>query len=158
LVLIDKPTALSPVGLSRKLKEEQITVMFLTTALFNQIAQAVKGAFSGLRYLLFGGETVDPQWPRRVLTEGAPKQLTHVYGPTETTTFSSWYAVNEIEEKAETIPIGKAIANTQVYVLDERLGPTPVGVVGGLHIGGAGLARGYHERPDLTAEHFVANP
>ncbi|HYP26349.1 MAG TPA: amino acid adenylation domain-containing protein, partial [Blastocatellia bacterium] len=158
VVLIDKPTALSPADLSRKLKDEKITAMFLTTALFNQVAQAVDGAFSGLRYLLFGGEAVDPQWPGRVLKDGAPKHLLHVYGPTETTTFSSWFLINEIEEGAETIPIGRPIANTKAYVLDSRLEPAPVGVVGEVYIGGAGLARGYLGRPTLTAERFVANP
>src|SRR5262249_6867971 len=142
LALIDKTTALNPADLSRKLDDEKITVMFLTTALFNQVARDAKDAFSGLRYLLFGGEAVDPQWPGSVLKEGAPKHLLHVYGPTETTTFSSWFVLNEIGEEAETIPIGGPIANTRAYVLDGALQPVPVGVPGELYIAGAGLGRG----------------
>ncbi len=158
VVLIDKATVLSPADLSRKLRDEKVTVMFLTTALFNQVARGAKEAFSGIRYLLFGGEAVDPQWPELVLREGAPNQLIHVYGPTETTTFSTWYRVKKVEKEEERIPIGRGIANTRVYVLDGSLQPAPVGVVGELYIAGAGLARGYLKRPELTGERFVADP
>ncbi len=155
---VSKELALSPENFAAKIREQGISALFLTTALFNQIAQAVPSAFNSLRYLLFGGEAVDPQWVQEVLKNGGPQQLLHVYGPTENTTFTSWYLVQDVPEDATTIPIGRPIANTQVYILDKYLQPVPVGVPGELHIGGAGLARGYLNRPDLTVEKFIDNP
>jgi hypothetical protein len=81
-----------------------------------------------------------------------------VYGPTENTTFTTWQLVQEVASNAKTVPIGRPIANTQVYVLDTCRQVVPIGVSGELYIGGAGLARGYLNRPELTAEKFVANP
>ncbi len=158
IIIIAKSVLLSPQELAVSLKENQISVLFLTTALFNQLANLVPQAFSNLRCLLFGGEAVEPKWVQEVLEKGAPQRLLHVYGPTENTTFSSWYLVENVASTATTIPIGKAIANTQIYLLDKNLQPVPIGVVGELHIGGLGLARGYLNRPELTQEKFIPNP
>jgi len=140
------------------MQQQQISVLFLTTALFNQIASVVPGAFNSLRYLLFGGEVADPRSVEAVLKQGPPQQLLHVYGPTENTTFTSWYRVQDVPERAISIPIGRAIANTQIYLLDAHLNPVPIGVSGEIYLGGDGLARGYLNRPQLTAERFVPNP
>ncbi|MGA9378236.1 MAG: amino acid adenylation domain-containing protein, partial [Phormidium sp.] len=158
LIIITKSVLLSPAELAEHLKEKQITVLFLTTALFNQIASAAPQAFSSIRSLLFGGEAVDPIKVKEILEKGAPQQLLHVYGPTENTTFTSWYLVENLPENATTVPIGKAIANTQIYVLDGNLQPVPVGTPGELHIGGIGLAKGYLNRQELTNEKFIPNP
>ena len=158
LVMITKSVLLSPQEFAANIRDREVSVLFLTTALFNQLASFVPQAFSSLRYLLFGGEAVDPQWVQEVLEKGAPKQLLHVYGPTENTTFSSWYLVEELTTIATTIPIGRAISNTQIYLLDQNLQPVPIGVPGELHVGGAGLARGYLNRPELTQEKFIPNP
>ncbi len=123
IVILTKSLLLSPQEFALSLKENQISVLFLTTALFNQLASLVPWAFSELRYLLFGGEAVDPKWVQEVLDKGAPEKLLHVYGPTENTTFSSWYLVENLPAMAITIPIGKPIANTQIYLLDENLQP-----------------------------------
>ncbi len=152
IIIIAKSVLLSPQELALSLKENRISVLFLTTALFNQLANLVPQAFSNLRCLLFGGEAVEPKWVQEVLEKGAPQRLLHVYGPTENTTFSSWYLVENVASTATTIPIGKAIANTQIYLLDKNLQPVPIGVVGELHIAGAGLAKGYLNRPELTQE------
>jgi aspartate racemase len=85
-------------------------------------------------------------------------QLLHVYGPTESTTLASWYLVRDVPEGATTIPIGRPLANTQLYVLDHHLHLVPVGVPGELCIGGDGLARGYLNRPELAAEKFIPDP
>nr|WP_255527398.1 amino acid adenylation domain-containing protein [Microcystis sp. LEGE 00066] len=158
IIIIAKSVLLSPQELALSLKENQISVLFLTTALFNQLANLVPQAFSNLRCLLFGGEAVEPKWVQEVLEKGAPQRLLHVYGPTENTTFSSWYLVENVASTVTTIPIGKAIANTQIYLLDKNLQPVPIGVVGELHIAGAGLAKGYLNRPELTQEKFISNP
>jgi acyl carrier protein len=93
-----------------------------------------------------------------MILKGPPKRLIHVYGPTETTTFASWYWVKAVEANATTVPIGRPVANTEIYILDPHLNPVPTGVAGELHIGGDGLARGYLNRPELTEEKFIANP
>ncbi|NES68143.1 MAG: amino acid adenylation domain-containing protein, partial [Okeania sp. SIO2D1] len=140
------------------LRKYQVSVLFLTTALFNQLAALVPEAFKSLRYLLFGAETVDPTSVKKVLEHGAPEKLLHVYGPAENTTFSSWYLVENVRQGATTIPIGRPISNTQVYILDKQLQPVPIGIQGELHIGGDGLARGYLNRRELTEEKFIPNP
>ncbi|MBN3890742.1 MAG: non-ribosomal peptide synthase/polyketide synthase [Nostoc sp. JL31] len=158
LVIITKSVLLIPKEFAVNIHEHQVSVLFLTTALFNQLASVVPQAFSSLRYLLFGGEAVDPKWVLEVLDKGAPQHLLHVYGPTENTTFSSWYLVEDLATTAANIPIGRAIANTQIYILDQNLQPVPVGVPGEIYLGGAGLAQGYFNRPELTKEKFIPNP
>lgn len=158
LVGITKDVALSPREFAAQLGEQGITTLFLTTALFNQLAREVPGAFASLRHVMFGGEAVDPRWVREVLEKGAPARLLHVYGPTESTTYATWHLVREVAATATTIPIGSALSNTTTYVLDRYMQPVPVGVPGELYIGGDGLARGYHQRPALTAERFVPHP
>ncbi len=158
LVVISKDITLSPHEFALQIRQKNINVLFLTTALFQQIARDVPHAFSSLRYLLFGGESVNTRWVKKVLKNGSPKHLIHVYGPTENTTFSSYYYVKKLPETATSIPIGLPIANTQMYLLDAHLQPVPVGVVGELYIGGDGLAQEYLNRPELTAERFIPNP
>ncbi len=158
VVVLTKETALSPAELKRQIAAQQISVMFLTTALFNQMAQSDPGVFAPLRYLLFGGEASDAQSVRRVLAGGKPEHLLHLYGPTESTTFTTWYEVTEVAAGARTIPIGRPISNTETWVLDQQGQVAPLGVVGELYVGGEGLARDYLGQPGLTAERFVPNP
>ncbi|MFK8185399.1 MAG: amino acid adenylation domain-containing protein [Phormidesmis sp.] len=155
LIGIPKEILLSGQQLKRQLHEQKISILFLTTALFNQLASTEPNIFSSLKYLLFGGEAVDVKWVRTVLKNGKPKHLLHVYGPTENTTFTSYYEVEAIPEEASSIPIGSPIANTQAYIFDNNRQPVPVGVPGELFIGGAGLAQGYLHRPALTKEKFI---
>jgi amino acid adenylation domain-containing protein len=158
LVGIKRDVALSPADLAAEIRGQGISAMFLTTALFNQIAREAPAAFGSVRSVLFGGEAVDLNLVKEVLKHNPPDRLLHVYGPTESTTFTTWYLVQELPEGAVTAPIGRPLANTQVYLLDESLQPAPVGVGGELYIGGDGLAWGYFKRPELTAEKFIPNP
>jgi len=158
LVGISREVILSPQEFAGQIRQQAISVLFLTTALLNQLAREVPAAFRSLRYLLFGGEMAEVEAVQTVLQQGAPEHLLHVYGPTENTTFTSWYPVPAVPEAATSIPIGRAIANSQLYLLDSDLKPVPIGVRGEVYIGGDGLARGYLNRPELTAERFIPNP
>lgn len=158
IAILPQATMLSPENLESAITHFRITAMFLTTALFNQIAEQAPTIFKPLKYLLFGGEACNPRCVSRVLAAGSPTRLLHVYGPTETTTFATWFPVTEVNEGDPFVPIGHPISNTETYVLDARMQPVPVGVTGELYIGGDGLALGYLNRPNLTAERFVANP
>ncbi len=155
LIGIQREITLSPPDFVTELQQQQISILFLTTALFNQTVSQIPAAFQSLKYLLFGGEMVNVDRVRSVLQRGKPRHLIHVYGPTENTTFSTWYEVQDIPENATTIPIGQAIANTQIYLLDANLNPVPANVNGEIYLGGDGLAQGYLNRPELTAERFV---
>jgi amino acid adenylation domain-containing protein len=158
LVVLEKEMALSPKELERQLLEHEISVMFLTTALFNQTALNRPDIFASLKYMVYGGDAVDPRAVQRVLEEGKPQHLVNGYGPTEGTTFTTWYDARESDIGARTIPIGQPLSNTEVWVLDQQGRMAPVGVAGELYIGGDGLARGYLGRPELTAEKFVPHP
>jgi len=113
-----------------------------------------RGAFSDLEQVLIGGESFPPALARG-LAAVSSASITNLYGPTETTI---WSATHSVDPRAESVPIGRPIANTQLYVLDAQRRPLPPGVAGDLYIGGAGVVRGYLERPELTAERFMPNP
>ena len=158
LIGFTRNVILSPREFAAKIREHEITTIFLTTALFNQIASEVPDVFSSVRNVLFGGEAVDPKWVKEVLRKGPPQRLLHVYGPTENTTYSTWYLVQDVPAAATTVPIGRAISNTQLYVLDRHRQLTPIGIPGELYIGGDGLAKGYLNDSELTTERYVPNP
>jgi amino acid adenylation domain-containing protein/non-ribosomal peptide synthase protein (TIGR01720 family) len=158
LVIIPQNIVLSPQYFAAYICEQKISVLFLTTALFNHLANVVPQAFKNLQYLLFGGEAVDPKSVKAVLKNEPPQQLLHVYGPTESTTFACWYLVQDIPEWATNIPIGRPLSNTQIYILDSKLQPVSIGTPGELYIGGDGLARGYLNQTELTEEKFIPNP
>jgi amino acid adenylation domain-containing protein len=142
------------------LKRNRVTTLWLTATLFNQIVEHSPQTLSSVQEILTGGEALSVRHIVRAQTFfGSGVHLINGYGPTESTTFTTCYRISsQIDSKLASIPIGRPIANTQVYVLDEHRQPLPIGVPGELYIGGAGLARGYLNRPELTAEKFVANP
>jgi amino acid adenylation domain-containing protein len=158
LVGISKEVILSPREFAAVIREQKVSTMFLTAALFNQLAAEIPGIFSSMRNLLFGGEAADPRWVREVLSNAPPDRLLNGYGPTESTTFTCCCLVKNIPDEAASVPIGRPISNTQVYILDRHFQPVPVGVPGELYIGGEGLARDYLNRPELTAQKFIPDP
>lgn len=116
-----------------------------------------RSALSSLDRLLVGGETFPPELAARAADELGGTDVHNMYGPTETTIWSSTHRVEE-PDREERVPIGRPIANTRFYVLDGEGRPVPTGVAGELYIGGEGVARGYHGRPELTGEVFRPDP
>ncbi|WP_208113768.1 non-ribosomal peptide synthetase [Tahibacter aquaticus] len=153
---IGKETLLDPLRLARALQDGRVDTLFITTAVFNQMSIVDASGFARLQHLLFGGEGVDMEAVNRVLAAGKPRHLLHVYGPTENTTFSSFFEI--VEKRADTYPIGKPIAGTTQYVLDAQRRLVPCGVTGELYLGGDGVGRGYLGQPELSNERFVADP
>ncbi len=158
LAIIDRDAVLAPSQLERALRDQGVTTLFLTTALFNLCAAERPAMFSILRQLLFGGDQADPNSVRRVLAATPPKRLLNMYGPTENTTFSTGHEIHELAPDAVTVPIGRPVARTQAYVLDRYQQLTPLGVVGELYLGGDGLANGYWGDESLTKKRFVQSP
>jgi amino acid adenylation domain-containing protein/thioester reductase-like protein len=140
------------------LKRAGATALYMSVGLFNQYCEPMAEVFSRLRYLMIGGESLEPGSVRRVLRNSPPQQLLNVYGPTECTTFSTKHVVESVEEGVKSIPIGVPIANAQIYLLDPAGRPVPIGAVGEMYIGGAGVACGYLNRPELTQARFVPDP
>jgi amino acid adenylation domain-containing protein len=155
LVGISRETSLGPVLLRKTMAAQSISTVFLTTSLFNRLATECPSVFHKVRNVITGGETADAEAVKKVLCTAPPRRLINAYGPTENTTFSTWYLANSI---TDSVPIGKPIANSRVYILDRQLQPVPIGVAGELYLAGDGLARGYLNRPELTAEKFITNP
>ncbi|MFJ9041480.1 amino acid adenylation domain-containing protein [Streptomyces sp. NPDC102406] len=155
LVGLAKESVVDPGRFQEAVAAHGITTIFLTTALFNLIARERPAAFAPLRTVLFGGEACDPRRVREVFAAGAPERLLHVYGPTETTTFATWHEVDAPAEDARTIPIGRALGTTVAVVVGTDGAPVAPGATGELLLGGPGLATGYLDRPELTAQRFV---
>jgi amino acid adenylation domain-containing protein len=144
--------------LRRALKRYQVTTLWLTTGLFHLMVDTHLDALRGLQQLLTGGDVLSAPHAKRVVAELKSCRLINCYGPTENTTFTSWYAIDNPAAINGSVPIGRAISNSYVYVLDPHLNPSPVGIPGELYIGGDGLARGYLNQPELTAEKFIKDP
>ncbi|ASA55472.1 non-ribosomal peptide synthetase [Vibrio gazogenes] len=158
VVVIEQETLLNVHAFAQVLTQHQVSILWLTVGLFNQYAQGLQSVFPNLRYLLVGGDALDPAVIRRVLSESAPQHLLNGYGPTETTTFALTHEITAVDEHAVSIPLGRPIGNTQVYLLNSHGQPVPQGVVGELYIGGDGVALGYLNQAELTAERFVPDP
>ncbi|MDX7998162.1 amino acid adenylation domain-containing protein [Xenorhabdus sp. Reich] len=159
LHIVSSSVLFDPVQFRDSLIKGKISVLWLTIGLFNEYLEIIKPLFGQLRYLLTGGDVLDPSKIRNVqLAALQPAHLIHCYGPTETTTFATTYAIQSLVDINRSIPIGRPITNTQIYILDSRGRPVPIGVTGEIYIGGAGVARGYLNRPELTAERFLSDP
>jgi amino acid adenylation domain-containing protein len=141
------------------LERHGVTTLWLTAGLFHQMVESHLESLRSLRQLAAGGDVLSPAQVRRVLTDLPGLTLINGYGPTENTTFTCCHMMRSaVDLGSGTVPIGRPIANTRVFLLDAAFQPVPVGVMGQLHATGDGLARGYAGRPDLTAERFVPDP
>ncbi|MEA5517932.1 non-ribosomal peptide synthetase [Limnoraphis robusta] len=140
------------------IKQYNITTLWLTAGLFHLMVDEQLESFKNVRQLLAGGDILSVVHVNKLLKKIPNCKLVNGYGPTESTTFSCCYSITNIAQISQSVPIGYPIYNTQIYVLDRYFHPVPTGVPGELYIGGDGLARGYLNRADLTAEKFIPNP
>jgi amino acid adenylation domain-containing protein len=150
--LVDREVAVDGGRLVERLQNPEVTYLQATPATWRMLLEAGWQGKPGLK-MLCGGEALPRALADRLVDKGAA--LWNVYGPTETTI---WSSACRVEVGEAPISIGRPIANTQFYVLDQRMRAVPVGVIGELYIGGMGLARGYRDRAGLTAERFVPDP
>ncbi len=156
--IIAPPGDLDAEGFARLVAEEGVTGAFVTTSLFNLMAAERPGAFAGLTQVHTGGEAGNARAMRAVLDACPGLEVHNVYGPTEATTYVTFQAMREALAGQAAPPLGGPLDDTRLYVLDEALRQVPDGAPGELYLAGAGLARGYLGRPELTAERFVACP
>jgi amino acid adenylation domain-containing protein len=143
-------------------EQQRITILHLPAAFWHQWVDRLEpgGWQSSVRMLVVGGESASVDRLKRWARLVGPCKFVNAYGPTEATIAATVYQTecDESIARLTKIPIGRPIANAQVYLLDRHLQPVPIGVPGELYIGGAGLARGYLNRPELTAERFILHP
>ncbi len=144
--------------LGRVIREEGVTTLWLTAGLFRAMVDERLDDLRGLRQLLAGGDVLPMPQVVRFARAVPGCRLINGYGPTENTTFTCCHTFTAADHAAAAAPIGRPVANTRVLVLDAAFQPVPPGVSGELFTGGAGLARGYTGRADLTAEKFVPDP
>ncbi|MGA4423569.1 amino acid adenylation domain-containing protein, partial [Ralstonia nicotianae] len=155
VIVLDREVSRNAQSLSAALEGSGATVMQATPSTWRLLLESGWSGRPGLKALC-GGEALPGELSRRLRARVG--RLWNVYGPTETTIWSSAREVDATDAGQGVVPIGRPIANTQMYVLDAYRQPVPLGVTGEIYIGGAGVARGYLNRPELTAERFVENP
>ncbi len=158
LLVLFPPEEMSLAALGEAIRAHGVTTMLLTTPLFHQMVDGNLAGLTGVRQLLTGGDVLSPDHARRALAALPGCSLINAYGPTEGAVIACSHRLGDADALAASVPIGRPVANTRVYVLDERRRLAPIGVVGELAIGGDALARGYRGRPEATAERFLPDP
>ena len=144
-------------NLGQTIQHYGVTTLWLTAGLFHQMVENELNNLQGVRELIAGGDVLSPPHVRKVTKTLRNCRLINGYGPTENTTFTCCQTLTSFDA-GRSVPIGRPISNSQVYVLSDEMEPVPVGVPGELFIGGDGLARGYLHDPSSTAEKFLPNP
>jgi amino acid adenylation domain-containing protein/non-ribosomal peptide synthase protein (TIGR01720 family) len=157
-LVIAPPGELDVAELARTIQDNGVTALAMPAAVFRLVAEERPECFAGVRELMVGGEALPAAAARRVLTANPSLMLHNGYGPTETTVMPAAFTMRSADEVSASVPIGRPMDNRRVYVLDPWLRLVPRGVTGELYVSGAGLARGYLGRPELTAGRFVADP
>ncbi len=157
-VVVAPPGDLDVETLGGTLARHHVTALWLTAGLFRVVAQEAPDSFLGLREVWTGGDVVPAAAVRRVLRACPALTVTDGYGPTETTTFATAHRMSSADGVPDAVPIGRPLDGVRGHVLDHELRPVRPGEAGELHLAGAGLARGYWDRPGATADKFVADP
>ncbi|MDQ3402588.1 MAG: amino acid adenylation domain-containing protein, partial [Actinomycetota bacterium] len=145
-----------PALIAKLVAEHGITMLQLSSSLFNFLVDEHPDAFTGVRLAFTGGEAASAAHVARVLTANPGLRVVNGYGPAESMGFTTTHPVSSDVDGS--VPVGRPVANKRAYVLDSRLRPAPIGVVGEVYLAGIGLAQGYMSRPDLTVARFVADP
>lgn len=140
------------------ISKNKITVLWLTSGLFNQMVDNQLNNLKTVRYLISGGDALSVRHVKKAIDCLGEGRVYNGYGPTECTTFACCHQIQREDLYRNSIPIGRPISNTQVYILDKYMQPVPVGVVGELYLGGDGVAMEYLNDPELTREKFIQNP
>ncbi|HLP57317.1 MAG TPA: amino acid adenylation domain-containing protein, partial [Candidatus Deferrimicrobium sp.] len=153
LVLVHKELILNASWFAKTLNDYCINTLWLSAPLFNQLIEENIKLFEPLSYLLVGGDRLSPEHINRVKSRFTHLKIINGYGPTENTTFSTSYLIEK--EFEQNIPIGKPISNSTAYIIDKNDRLQPVGICGELLVGGDGVALGYMNDPELTAERFI---
>ncbi len=156
LVLADRETVLDPQRLAHSLRYHQISVMQATPSVWRLLVDSAGLEGVHLRVALCGGEALSHELAQPLLN--VTDQLWNLYGPTETTIWSTAQRVRATSQGRGAPPIGRPLANTRIYILDEQGRPVPAGVWGEIYIAGDGVTKGYLNRPELTSERFVPEP
>jgi amino acid adenylation domain-containing protein len=156
-IVLHPPGPVDLDALARTLVDHRVTLAWLTAGLFHQMVTAHPEAFAGVRQVLAGGDVVSAPHVARLLAAHPGLRFTNGYGPTENTTFTACWT-SDVAPVGSSVPIGRPVTGTRVLVLDPDLAPVPAGVPGELYAAGAGLARGYLDRPAATAERFLPEP
>ncbi|MET0777668.1 MAG: amino acid adenylation domain-containing protein [Pseudomonas mandelii] len=160
LVLVPHAIARSPQAFYELICEQGVTVLNQTPSAFTALMEYAQPSSDRLRYVIFGGEALQPSTLRdwyRMRGESAP-QLVNMYGITETTVHVTWYPLTSADAQQDDSVIGRRLPDLTLYLLDAFYQPVPMGAVGEMYVGGAGVARGYLNRPELTAERFLHDP
>ena len=155
-LVVYPPTLPSLSELGELIALSQVTILFLTTGLFHQFVDTSVSNIGAVRQLLTGGDALSPTLLQKGLEQIENVSMVNCYGPTESTVMACCYQV-ERDRRSTSVPIGRPVSNTRLYIINARQ-PAGVGERGELFIGGHGLGRGYHNRPDLTAERFLPDP
>ena len=155
LVIPDEIDILDGDRMRQVVQRHGVTTMWLTAPLFNQLCDQDPAIFAGLGHLMVGGSALSVRHVAKVHQACPSLRITNGYGPTENTTFSTTHEIQAEDLQGSNIPIGRPIAHASAYVVDTGLQPLPAGAVGELLVGGEGVADGYHDRPELTAERFI---
>lgn len=149
---------LTPSEIIANIRKHRVNAVWFTSGLFNIMVDEELDGLRGLKHILAGGDVLSVTHVGKALKALGPNVLINGYGPTENTTFTSCYPINDSAAIGSGVPIGYAVHNTTLHVLDEKRNPVPVGHKGELYTGGDGVALGYWNRPELTAERFIDDP
>ena len=157
-IVVAPPGKLTPELLRGLIVDEAITGIHLTAGLFRVLAEVAPETFTGLSEVLTGGDVIAPAAVRRVLDVCPDIVIRAMYGATEATLFSAHHPLTAAWRPSKVVPVGEALSDVTIHILDDRLSPVPPGVEGEIYISGRGVARGYFGSPELTSERFVADP
>ena len=156
LIIYPKEQFLNIKFLEEKIVAHEIRLMWMTTSLFNELSENSEVIFQQLNYVLTGGDKMSVKHINKMRQQNSELTILNVYGPTENTTYSTFHVIEDYYHSD--VPLGRPIANTEIYILDQQQRLVPQGVVGELYMGGDGLARGYLQKSEVNDAKFIEHP